>query len=1318
MAADRILFHRRIRRLHQQIKKKHTPNKLQNNIATLKKEIRAAIEAKSQRRKNVPAATGLSTLPITRKQRDIVRAITNNPVVIISGETGSGKTTQIPKFCLAAGRGVDGMIGCTQPRRIAAITVAARIAEEMAQKPGQSVGYKIRFQDKTREDTYIKIMTDGILLAETQGDPYLNSYDTIIVDEAHERSLNIDFVLGILKTLLRKRSDLKLIITSATIDTLKFSSVFDDAPVIEVSGRTFPVDTRYLPVKENHTGSNDLTHVDLAVDAVETLLREEPPGDILLFMPTEQDIRDTSDLLAGHNLKNTRLLPLYARLSATEQQAVFKTAKARKIIIATNIAETSITIPGIRYVVDTGLARISQYTPKSRITALPVVPISQSSADQRLGRCGRMADGVCIRLFSEDDYLLRPRYTQPEILRSNLAEVILRMLHLKLGDPGRFPFIDKPYDKSIQDGFNLLVELGAIKRQPQAIPPDKIQKSHTRSRVAYRLTTIGRIMVKLPIDPRLSRILIEADKRGCLGEIAIIVAALSIQDPRERPLEKEAQADAAHKKFAHSQSDFLSLLSIWHAGRQQTRSNRYMQSLKKFCQSNFLSFKRMREWQDVYHQITVLLTENGFKVKREITPVPMEAESSFSRRYTRIHQSILSGFLSNIAQKKEKQYFQGARDRQTMIFPGSGIFDTAGQWVVAAEMVETSRLFARTCATVDVAWLEEFGGDQCRRTYRNPRWSRKLGAVIADEQVTLFGLIIVPKREVKFGPIDLAEANRIFIIHGLIHGNIDGSFGFLAHNLNLDQTVLDMENRIRRQDIRVDDEDIFKFYHERLAAVYDIHGLKKTIAKKGNDNFLRMALEDFMCYNPDPDKLAGLPDVIQMGQQSFPAQYQFDTAAENDGITVSIPVTFASTITPDQTDWLVPGLFEEKIETLIKGLPKVYRKKLLPLSKTLRLIMDEMPQFSGPLATALSRFIHKRMGIDIPAAVWSEAPLPVHLKMRIALTDNEGRIITAGRDIVRLKARQACEPDPQILEGARKKWFRQEIVTWNFGDLPDTLTVGGKPQGSWILYPALKIEQQTLCLNLFTDRAEAEASHRKGVAFLFRNCLAGELKHLKKNLKLPQTCHQTATHFGGVPVVEKQVYEQVTADLFQKNIRSQTQFFENLEKLTQQGIHRLGQDLLRATIPVLENIHTTRTILKQLAMANPNNANIMDFLTRLENNLTQLVPQNFIRLYTIDQMAHIPRYAKAVRIRAQRGVVNFDKDQTKQKTLSVYTDQLDALIETLTPDATLEKRQAIEDLFWLLEEYHVSLFAQELKTATRVSEHRIKDAVQTIQHMI
>jgi ATP-dependent helicase HrpA len=1326
MPADRAQAMRRMRKTRQLLKRGAARQDLVKTLDTIEKHINKSIHTKNRRRDRLPSTGKIPSLPIWSKKNEIIQAVKNNPVVIVSGETGSGKTTQIPKFCIEAGRGIDGLIGCTQPRRIAAITVSNRIAEEIGESIGQSVGYKIRFKDKTSDGTYIKIMTDGILLAETQGDPYLNMYDTIIVDEAHERSLNIDFVLGILKTLLNKRKDLKLIITSATIDTLKFSKAFDDAPVIEVSGRTYPVETRYLPPNAVKKGNGDPTHIDLAVDAVESLIREGSRGDILTFLPTEQDIRETCDMLIGRKLKRVQIMPLFARLSASEQQSVFKRSKNRKIIVATNIAETSITIPGIRYVVDTGLARISQYTPKSRITALPIVPISQSSADQRKGRCGRIENGVCIRLFSEEDYSLRPLYTKPEILRSNLADVILRMLFLKLGNIDQFPFIDPPHEKSIQDGFKLLLELGAIKRRKRQAQISSQQ--HVSAAVSkgtpdtflpeYELTPIGRIMAKMPIDPRLSRIIIEADTRNCLREISIIASALSIQDPRERPLDKEAEADEAHGKFKDPQSDFLTLLNIWHACWKLIQKDRPLQSLKKFCKAGFISFRRMREWQDIYNQLSSILKENRFQLNKDRGPVSSTPGEPFNQRYIDIHKSILSGFLSNIARKKEKHYFKAARDREIMIFPGSGLFDKPGPWIVAAEMVETSRLFARSCANIDSSWLEELGADQCRHTYLNARWSRKQGAVIADEQVSLYGLIIIPKRMAPYGRVNLAESSDLFIRQALIPGEIDPHFPFLIHNLKIEQVVQDMENRIRRRDIRVGDEDLFRFYQKHLARVHDVRTLKKFIRKKGGDHFLMLKQEDFMRYEPDPDELAAYPESIRLGEQSFPLKYQFETGKEHDGVTLNVPAPLTDTIAPEQTDWLIPGLFKEKIEALIKGLPKQYRKKLVPISSTLQAIIDEMPRSNSPLASALSRFLYSRVGVDIPAAAWPVESLPDHLKMRIAITDSQEKIVMAGRNIAHLKNKLVKKPDPEGLVSAKKKWEKKGIVKWDFGDIPESITLTGKHHARWILYPGLEIRDKDLCLSLFADKTKAITSHKKGVAFLFAKSLSKELKFLKINLRLLPALKKPATYFGGCKSIEQDIYQHVIDTQFQINIRKQAQFCAWVKKLEKEDIHLNGRDLLEKTAQVLNAVHAARTALYQLETTNLKNSNLIQFLSDLKSDMSRLVPRHFVRLYDSERLTHIVRYIKGMQIRAERAVVNFEKDRIREKTVSGFASTLNTLVMDLSPDVSQEKREAMEALFWLLEEFKVSLFAQELKTATRVSEKKLKNAIRDIERMV
>jgi len=1323
MLTDRIHVKRRLKKVRQSLKKGTARQDLKKVLHTIEKQINTSITTKTLRHERLPSVGEILNLPISNKKNAIIQAIKNNPVVIISGETGSGKTTQIPKFCLEAGRGIEGLIGCTQPRRIAAITVSNRIAEEMGESIGQSVGYKIRFKDKTSAGTYIKIMTDGILLAETQGDPYLNLYDTIIVDEAHERSLNIDFVLGILKNLLTKRRDLKLIITSATIDTMKFSKAFDDAPVIEVSGRTFPVETRYLPPNTVMEANADSSHIDLAVRAAEDLMRESSRGDILVFLPTEQDIRETCDMLIGRKMKNVRIMPLFARLSAREQQGVFKRSKGRKIIVATNIAETSITIPGIRYVVDTGLARISQYTPKSRITALPVVPISQSSADQRKGRCGRMENGLCVRLFSEEDYRLRPLYTKPEILRSNLAEVILRMLFLRIGSVEQFPFIDPPHEKSIQDGFKLLLELNAIKRRKRRPPasPHKQSSPTPAKDVAlpkYELTPIGRIMAKMPIDPRLSRIIIEADKRNCLREISIIASALSIQDPRERPLEKEAEADEAHKKFKDPQSDFLTLLNIWHACWKLTQNNRPLQSLKKFCKTNFISFKRMREWQDINNQISTILKENRFRLNKDKGPVSSPSGEPFCWRYIDIHKSILSGFLSNIACKKEKYYFKAARDREVMIFPGSGLFNNSGPWIVAAEMIETSRLFARSCANIDSTWLEELGADQCRYTYLNAHWSRKQGAVIVDEQVSLYGLIIIPKRIVPYGRVNPEEAGDLFIRQALIPGDIVAHFPFLIHNLKIEHTVQDMESRIRRRDIRVDDEDLFCFYQKHLARVYDVPTLKKVIRKNGGDHFLMLKQEDLMRYEPDPEELANYPESIRFGEQSFPLNYQFETGKEHDGVTVNVPVPLTDAIAPKHTDWLIPGLFKEKVEALIKGLPKQYRKQLVPISATLQSIIDEMPRSNSPLASALSSFLYQRVGVDIPASAWPIKSLPNHLKMRFALTDSRDKVMLAGRDLTNLKKALSKKPDPEELASAKIKWEKEGIVKWDFGDLPESITLEGKHQAKWILYPGLEVRDKNLCLSLFTDKTKAVKSHKEGVVYLFTKSLSKELKFLKINLRLLPILNRPATYFGGSKTIEQQIYQHVIDSQFQKNIRKQSQFISWVKKVEKEGLHLKGQNLLEKTTQVLNAVYAARTALHQLETTNHKNSHLLQCLSDLKNDLSRLVPRNFVGLYDSERLSHIVRYINGMQIRAERAVVNFEKDRTKEKTVSVYTSKLNTLIGDLSPDASQEKRDALEAFFWLLEEFKISLFAQELKTATRVSEKKLKDTIKVIERMV
>ena len=1328
LIAERHKIGREIARIKRKKNKTPLNEKMDKRLILLEKQLQRSLKKRSWRKNNRPKPIYNEALPILSKKDDIIDAISNHPVVIISGETGSGKTTQIPKFCLAAGGGIDGKIGCTQPRRIAAMTVSKRIAEELGEALGKSVGYKIRFKDKTSPDGFVKIMTDGILLAETQNDPYLNEYDTIIVDEAHERSLNIDFILGILKTLLKKRKDLKVVITSATIDTEKFSKAFDHAPVIEVSGRMFPVEVRYLPLDSKFGNDEEQTHVDMAVYAVDRLLKETHSGDMLVFMPTEQDIRETCELLGEKINKNATILPLFARLSASEQSRVFSQGLGRKIIVATNIAETSITIPGIKYVIDTGLARVSRYTPRSRTTSLPVTAISKSSADQRKGRCGRVENGVCIRLYSEEDFDNRPLYTSPEILRANLAGVILRMISLKLGDISSFPFIDKPALKSIQDGFDLLYELDAILLESN-------QKKKGKQR--FSLSEKGRLMAKMPIDPRLSRMLIEARAQGCLEPLIVIASALSIQDPRERPVEKAQEADHAQKIFCDPFSDFITLLNIWNKYHEVLKKEKTTGSLKKFCRAHFLSFKRMREWRDIHAQLSEVLKEYGLNetnkeviesrikknaLSREQTSKNTMSNTEFNDLYTAVHKSLLSGLLSNIAMKKEKNIFQATKEKEVMIFPGSSLFNTAKEWIVAAEMVETSRLFARTCANIDNMWLEKLGGNLCKYTYHNPHWERKRGQVTANEQVTLFGLIIIPKRRVSFGRIDPDQATEIFIQSALVEGDVREKFAFMLHNQNLIGDVKNMEDRIRRRDILVGEADLFDFYMKRLKRCYDIRTLKKVLKQNNGDHFLRMKPEDITRYAPDEKELSLFPDRIDLGRLSLDCTYRFEPGTSDDGVTVNIPASMASAVPSEPLEWLVPGLYREKITTLIKGLPKTFRKKLVPVADTVDVIISEMPKTKTSLITALGNFIYRRFGIDIPSSAWPDVLLPDHLKMRISITDAKGEELCSDRDpniLSRHLSKIAEQVESVEMDAAKKDWERTHITGWDFPDLPEHIELKGTNTAQWLVYPGLQkadSKEKSVNLRLFQSREKAMESHKEGIALLFTLYFSKELKFLKKMLKLPKDMKQKSNYFKGPAHVEKRMYESIIKKLFFKNIRSKNAFFAYAKSVSH-SILSTGRELLGQSLPVLEAYHETRTVIYDLETAHNTNRTVLQFLKGLRTELSRLVPETFVDLYDIDRMIHLVRYMKALEIRAKRAVVDFEKDREKSAEIQVFTESLNDLLDELSPTTSTEKKTAIEAYFWLIEEYKVSIFAQELKTSVPVSKKRLKEKLKEIERM-
>ncbi len=1112
------------------------------------------MKKREARRSRLPRIAYPSSLPILARKDDIISAIRRHPVVVITGETGSGKTTQIPKMCLEADRGLGGLIGCTQPRRIAATTVARRIAEEMGEEIGRSVGYKIRFDDRTPRDAFLKVMTDGILLMEIHHDPLLRAYDTIIVDEAHERSLNIDFILGILKTLLERRQDLRVIITSATIDTQKFSQAFGDAPIIEVSGRLYPVEVRYEPLDPKQEEKGEITPVEAAVRSVEELVERRERGDILIFMPTEQDIRETCNLLAGRFREGVLILPLFSRLTTAEQQLVFRPSTARKIIVATNVAETSITMPNIRFVIDTGLARIAQYNPRSRTAGLPVRPISRSSADQRKGRCGRVRNGICIRLFSEEDFLGRPLYTPPEILRSSLAGVILRMLALDLGDINAFPFIDRPAPKSIRDGIDILLELGAIETDG---------KDNGDSTSLYRLTERGRTMAQLPLDPRISRMIIEARKEGCLPEIVVIAAALSIQDPRERPADKEAQADQAHAKFKDPASDFSSLLGLWQRCYHRGESPQTQNRLRRFCRDHFLSYRRMREWREIHDQILSILIEKKIVIQKE-----MALQKRGADLYASLHRSILSGYLGHIAQKKEKNLYTATKDRQAMIFPGSGLFNRGGNWIVAAEMVETSRLFARTVANIESDWLEELGGRLCRRTYSAPHWEKDRGEVVASEQVTLFGLVIVPSRSVSFSRIDPGEAARIFIRTALVEGEVKKPLPFHVHNQALIAKIECMEEKIRRRDLLVDVEAMAQFYEKRLPGICDIRTLQHLIREKGTDLFLRMKEEDLLVKAPDSEEIALFPEAVSAGGWRLDCIYRFSPGKPEDGITLKIPVQAIPSLPATSLDWKVPGLLKEKIMALLRGLPKEYRKQLQPFSHTCDVILTEMVQ-EGPLPTALGRFIYEKFGVDIPADRWPLEELDEHLKLRFAVVDGKDRELSTGRDIGILRQEFVEEKESQAFAKMRQTWEKDGVTSWDFGELPQQITLTGRGADAAVAFPALTATETGIGIRIFRSGPEAVRAHRKGVRALLALRFRDELKHLRKGIVPTGDLKLWAAAFGGVKILENALVDKVLYDLFEADVRNASDFEAHGERVRPQILAR-GQAVLRMAGPPLK----------------------------------------------------------------------------------------------------------------------------------------------------
>ncbi|MGV3771499.1 MAG: ATP-dependent RNA helicase HrpA [Verrucomicrobiales bacterium] len=1246
-------------------------------------------------------------LPIVARREEIVAAIRNHQVVVLAGETGSGKTTQIPKMCLEAGLGLRKKIGCTQPRRVAALSISKRIAQELKVTWGKEVGCKIRFDDATSRDTRIKVMTDGILLAETQGDPKLSEYECLIIDEAHERSLNIDFLLGYLNLLLKERPDLKLIITSATIDTEAFSKAFNNAPIIEVSGRMYPVELIYAPFDEMAEDRGDLTYIDAAVNAVEVIQEERQRGDILIFLPGEKDIREARDLLQGRFASTHEVIPLFGRLSSGEQEKVFNPGPEPRIIIATNIAETSLTIPRVRYVIDAGLARISRYSPRTRTKRLPIEPISQSSANQRKGRCGRVADGVCIRLYSEEDFDKRPQYSQPEIQRANLAEVILRMKAFHLGDVETFPFINPPQPAAIKAGYDLLHEIGALDE-------------------ANHLTPMGWDLARLPVDPAIGRMLLQAIKERVLPEALVIASGLSIQDPRERPMDAKEAAEFAHRRFVHPDSDFLTLLNLWNAYHDEFERLSQGQ-MRRFCKAHFLSYMRMREWRDLHAQLGDAIQSVDFtSLGPTIQQIKRVGELSSDRKiseaqYHGIHRSILAGLLGHIAARQEKNIYCATRNREVMIFPGSALFDknvnqsrkkNPGQkdegpkqektfqpaWIVAGEIVETSRLYARTIAGIDSKWVEELGKHVCNYAHNGPHWNAASQRVLVRERVSFAGLELFD-RLVPFGKVNPTEATNLFIRAALIEEPIDGPYSFLKHNKALLEKLETWQTRMRSSALPDLHQALFKFYQKRITHVSSVPELNRLLKELGpSDKNLFATEQDLignLTLNLDSD---AFPEQIEVANQVVPLQYSYAPGEEHDGVTARVPITLLSQLKSGQLEWMVPGWREEQLRELLRGLPKSLRVPLMPLEPKVKEIASELEPESESLPKALSQFIRLKYKVNIPEEAWSLQALPIHLRPRVEVVTPSFKPLATSRSLDELQEKLR-QQERNVEQGAWKracdKWEQHHLNTWSFGDLPPMIDI---PTGSGVpllAYPGLaKQKEGAVSLKLFRNKEEAIHQSKEAIKTLAEIAIGKDLGWLQKDLRALDKLKPLYITLGSGEELEETAFEHLKAYLFDHDpIYPLTE--SAFKKVVEAGRARLPGLLHR----FLSALSATLELRQQILLSKKSYPGMIQ-------ELNALLPPKFLLSIRFERLQHMQRYLKAMLIRAERYMVNAAKDQEKQRLLIPWF-QILGKIRNKT-NISPKEAEAVESFRWLLHEYKVSLFAQELGTAQPVSARRVE----------
>ncbi|WP_030762875.1 ATP-dependent RNA helicase HrpA [Streptomyces sp. NRRL F-2664] len=1287
--------HRLGRRLEgaRRIRKPEAKQAVLDEIAA---EAAKAAERLAGRASRMPEVTYPENLPVSQKKDEIAEAIRDHQVVIVAGETGSGKTTQIPKICMELGRGVRGMIGHTQPRRIAARTVAERIAEELKSEIGQTVGWKVRFTDQVDPDaTFVKLMTDGILLAEIQTDRELRAYDTIIIDEAHERSLNIDFLLGYLATLLPKRPDLKVVITSATIDPERFSRHFGDAPIVEVSGRTYPVEVRYRPLLEEDSEESDRDQITAICDAVDEL-QGEGPGDILVFLSGEREIRDTADALIKKKLRFTEVLPLYARLSHAEQHRVFQPHTGRRIVLATNVAETSLTVPGIKYVIDPGTARISRYSHRTKVQRLPIERISQASANQRKGRCGRTSDGICIRLYSEDDFDARPEFTDAEILRTNLASVILQMTAAGLGEIEKFPFIDPPDHRNIRDGVQLLQELGALETG---------EKSSPEAKKGQRLTPMGRKLSQLPVDPRLARMVIEADKNNCVREVMVIAAALSIQDPRERPSDKQTQADQHHARFKDETSDFLSFLNMWRYVREQQKE-RGSSSFRRMCKQEYLNFLRIREWQDIYSQLRTVAKSMGIHVNEADAPEQV------------VHVSLLAGLLSHIGLKDtDKNEYLGARSAKFALFPGSSLFKKQPKFVMSAELVETSRLWARVNAKVEPEWVEPLAQHLVKRTYSEPHWEKDQAAVMAYEKVTLYGVPIVAQRKINYGRIDPEVCRELFIRNALVEGDWRTHHKFYADNRKLLTEVEELENRARRRDIVVDDETLFDFYDQRIpehvvsGAHFDSWWKHK---RRDEPELLDFEREMLLTEKAAGVTKADYPDSWRQGQLKFRVTYQFEPGADADGVTVHIPLQVLNQVTDEGFDWQIPGLREEVVTELIRSLPKPIRRHYVPAPNYAGRFLDTAVPLQEPLPVTLARELQRMVGVPVTAEDFDLTRIPDHLKITFRIVDERRRKIAEGKDLEALrlqlkpKARQALSKAAAATaeRAGGESVERTGLTDWTIGTLTRVFETrrAGQPVKA---YPALVDDGASVSVRLFDTEAEQQQAMWLGTRrLILLNIPVNPAKFASDHLGNQQKLALSRNPHGSVQALFddcataaadkliadhggpawdeagfRKLYEAVRADLVDTTVRAVNQV----------------QQVLAAWQACERRLKATSS----LALV----ANIQDVRTQL----AALMPAGFVTLTGLRRLPDLMRYLVAADRRLQQMPTGVQRDTTRMEKVHEMQDEYAWLLEQLPKGRPVPA--AVTDIRWMIEELRVSYFAHALGTAYPISDKRIVKAV-------